>query len=423
MRQPERVVILNDISAWRGGATGVALSCARGLAERGIPVSFITGDDASESPLADTAVEMIPIASAHILDGPRAAAMMRGLYNLEAARFVKDWIAQNDTPGTVYHLHGWSKILSPSIFSALTPVLSRLVVHAPDFFLICPNGGYFDFRRDELCTRRPMGASCITCNCDRRSYTHKLWRLARSGVRQILLTPKKIGRLLVVHHGMIPLFAHGGIAGGHVGVLRNPVAPWSGTRIPAERNRTFLFVGRLDEDKGVDLLASAARQAGVPLRMVGAGPLGETLASAFPEVEFSGWRSRGELAELCLDARAIVMPTRSRETFGIAGLEALMSGAPLIISSNALLAPEIEAGGFVLVCDPHDRDALAGILKHLASDDERVAGMSKSAYERARTLAPTFSEWIDAIMAEYASLAEVQEMDMAAEPAAGTLMG
>jgi glycosyltransferase involved in cell wall biosynthesis len=100
-----------------------------------------------------------------------------------------------------------------------------------------------------------------------------------------------------------------------------------------------------------------------------------------------------------------------------------MSGAPLIISSNALLAPEIEAGGFGLVCDPHDRDALAGILKHLASDDERVAGMSKSAYERARTLAPTVSEWIDAIMAEYASLAEVQEMDMAAEPAAGTLMG
>ena len=75
---------------------------------------------------------------------------------------VRAFIAAHDTPGTVYHLHGWSQILSPAIFAALAPVRARLILSAHDFFLVCPNGAYADMTSGAPCTHAPLGLSCVT---------------------------------------------------------------------------------------------------------------------------------------------------------------------------------------------------------------------------------------------------------------------
>lgn len=402
--RPDRVVVINDLSEARGGATGIALASMRALRAQGIPVTFIAGDDASHIAPQDQAEDIQAVGSQHVLEGGRLGAMARGLYNAKAARALSAWISRNDTPSTIYHLHGWSKILSPSIFRALRSVSARLVVHAHDYFLVCPNGGYFNFRRGEACTLRPLGTACLSCNCDRRSYSQKLWRSARLGLRHGLLSQRRFGRILAVHDGMAPIMQRGGISATAIRVLRNPVVPWCSERVTAERNRVLLYVGRLDEDKGVDLLAAAARRARVRLRIIGAGPLGENLAQDYPEIEFTGWRSREEIARLCRDARALIMPSRWRETFGIAPLEGLLSGLPLLVSRNALIAPEIAEGGYGLLCDPHDRDGFAALLADTAKDDAMAARMSIAAYTRARELAPTPEQWIEQLLAHYAAV-------------------
>lgn len=403
LSRPDRVVVINDISAMHGGATGVTLMSLRQLRACGVRVTFITGDDASQADRQDLAGDYEAIGGRHILTGPRTAAAMRGLYNQAAARHLTEWIARNDTPGTIYHLHGWSKILSPSVFGALKTVAPRVVLHAHDFFLACPNGGYFDFRRGRGCVLRALSPQCLACNCDRRSYAHKLWRAGRLALRRALLDLNSVGRVLAVHEAMVPLLHRSGLSGAPIDVLRNPVVAWRADRIAAERNATFLFVGRLDVDKGVDLLAAAARRAGVRLRMIGAGPLADMLASEYPEIELTGWKSRDDIAELCREARAIVLPTRSRETFGLAALEAMMSGLPAVISHQALISPEIVGSGCGLACDPHDEASLARLLARLASDDTSVARMSKTAHLHARELAPTPAEWCARLLTFYSA--------------------
>jgi glycosyltransferase involved in cell wall biosynthesis len=212
------------------------------------------------------------------------------------------------------------------------------------------------------------------------------------------------GRILAVHDGMRALLERGGIGRGSLGVLRNPVVPWQTDRIPAERNRTFLFVGRLDVDKGADIAARAAHRAGLPLRMIGTGPLADEIKRDFPQVEVTGWKTQAEIAALCLDARAVVMPTRSRETFGLVALEAMISGLPVIVSSNAMLAPEVVAGNFGLTCDTQDANDLANIMCRVAKDDVVVATMSRNAHTGARRLAPTVSEWTNRLLATYLAL-------------------
>ena len=107
-----------------------------------MPVTVLSGDGGSAA-LAQLGAETVALGGQHIMSGNRAAAALRGLYDASTGTALADWIAAHDTPGTVYHLHNWHKVLSPSVFRALRMVASRLLISAHYYFLVCPNGGYF----------------------------------------------------------------------------------------------------------------------------------------------------------------------------------------------------------------------------------------------------------------------------------------
>jgi glycosyltransferase involved in cell wall biosynthesis len=90
------------------------------------------------------------------------------------------------------------------------------------------------------------------------------------------------------------------------------------------------FVGRLAESKGARDAAAAWRRSGValPLVVAGAGPLREELEHTGAQV--LGWLDRARLSALLKRSRALLMPSRWQEPFGIAGLEALSFGVPVV---------------------------------------------------------------------------------------------
>ena len=65
----------------------------------------------------------------------------------------------------------------------------------------------------------------------------------------------------MIHDAMREPLVRGGVPAQRLRPLPNPVTAWSATRIAAEANRAFLFVGRFTEEKGPDLAARAARRA------------------------------------------------------------------------------------------------------------------------------------------------------------------
>ncbi len=274
----ERVVVINDDSVPSGGAAGIMLASIRQLRAREVPVTLLTGDDGANPELADLGVDVVSLGGRHILEGGRVEAAMRGLYARKTAQLLQAWIDAHDTPGTVYHLHNWHKVLSPAAFVPLRQVAARLVLSAHDYFLACPNGGYYHYPKGKACDLEPLGLRCVASACDKRNYAHKLWRVARGTLREMLFSFRNTpATVLAVHDGMIPLLERGGIGRHCIEVLRNPVTPWRSSRVAAEQNQTFLFVGRLEEDKGVTLLAQAARRAGGVERRGGGGGVGGLL--------------------------------------------------------------------------------------------------------------------------------------------------
>jgi glycosyltransferase involved in cell wall biosynthesis len=401
-----RVVVLNDASVARGGATGLALDSIRALRARGLKVTFIAGDDGDNPELRDLGVEIVAMGQAPLLDAGMRRAVLRGLYNRRTLAVVGDWIARNDSADTVYHVHTWARILSPSLFQALRPVAGRLVISAHDFFLVCPNGGYVFYGGGQVCQLRPMSVACVLAACDRRSYGHKLWRVARQAVLAMTLDRRRTPPVvLAIHDGMAPILERGGIPAAAIRVLRNPIRAFSRERIAAEHNREIVFIGRLHPEKGADLAARAARRAGARLRVIGDGPMRETLRRDHPEVTFDGQLPREAIGARVATARALVMPSRYPEPFGLVAGEALWSGLPVILADTALLAPEIVARGAGLACSVHDDDALAGALRRILDSDADTRRMSVNAFETTRALGVTPDAWIAALLALYAERA------------------
>jgi glycosyltransferase involved in cell wall biosynthesis len=402
----DQIVILEDFSVARGGTTMLSLLSAKLFRQLDIPVTYICGDDGENPDLSEIGVSIFPMNGADLLNAKPQEAFFNGIHNGYIAQRVRAWIGANDTPNTIYHVNGWAKILSPSIFAALKMVAQRCVVHAHDFFAACPNGAFFNYQQQTICPHRPLSLNCMTTACDKRSYSHKLWRVARAvNVFNQLRGQAEFGSIILLHEKMRPFFLHTGYSECRLKTIRNPVQPLLPERVKVENNDEFFFIGRLDEEKGIEDALAATRKAGVKLCVIGDGPLMQNVKAAGPDVRALGWLSKRDIACHIPGALGLLMPSRYPEPFGLVAVEAARSGVPVIMSKDAFLAEEMTAAGLALSCDTRDAAAFAATiatLRDLAPADRRQ--MSKRAFARASDFALEHFQWRDALLDEYRSL-------------------
>lgn len=400
----ERVVVLNDYSVPEGGAGVLALLSARQYRRLGLPVTFITGQGGSVE-LKRLGVSVVALGSKGLLELPVAQALRQGYHNRQAERLIGEWIAGNDTPGTVYHLHNWSQILSPAVFRALRPVARRTLVTCHDFFNICPNGSFLHYGTSEPCAERPLSMGCLVSQCDRRNPLHKYWRTLRQvHLEHMARFADSDFTFTFIHERMRAKFLSSGFTARRTVAIPNPVEPWSRERIEAERNAGFLFVGRIGRDKGADIALAAAAQASQPITLVGAGELVPALSGLYPGARFAGWRERGEIVGFARGARALIVPSRVIEPFGLVICEAAMSGLPVVVSDRAYMAADCEAGGFGSSFSPADPDRLVELLRLIASDDALAERMSRNGFARAASLCHSPERWIESFIALFAAM-------------------
>lgn len=397
----DRIVVLNDISSPKGGATALALLSIREFRKRGHPVTLLTGDSGDNPALTDIGVDIVGLGQQRLGSASAGRALATGLYNRQAGRMVADWIAAHDTPQTVYHLHGWAQILSPAVFRALRPVKTRLILHAHDFFLACPNGSFSFLKSGTICPLVPMSGACIMADCDRRNRVHKAWRVVRHALLNRVYDQRRSPPILTIHQRMAPFLERAGISSDAITTLPNPVTPFLNDRVRAEDNREALFVGRLEATKGPDLAAAACRAAHVTLRLVGDGEMRAKLEAEYPEMIFMGHQTPDAIARFAASSRMLLMPSRYPEPYGLVAVEAAWSGLPVLATDTAFLTPDLVEAGAGSAIEPRDTIGFKKAIERLATDDELTRSMSIAAFENLKGAALSPDAWTDRLIEIY----------------------
>ena len=144
-----------------------------------------------------------------------------------------------------------------------------------------------------------------------------------------------------------------------------------------------VFVGRLANEKRIDLLLEAARTPGIALTIVGDGALRETLERVFADTDthFTGYLIGDELAQAYASADVFVFPGE-RETFGQVIQEAMASGLPSVVV-NAGGAPDVVRDGVSGIVVEPAAQAFVEVIQHLRERPDIRRRMSRNARQTA----------------------------------------
>ncbi len=399
------VVIILDHAHVNGGQAKVAIDSALGLRGRGHRVTLFAAVGPVDPRLGEVGVEVICLNQDDVgTTRNKAAFALQVIWNATAARRLGELLAACDPAETVVHVHGWAKALSPSIGRPLRASGLAAVYTMHEFFLVCPNGGFYDYPGGATCARRPMSWSCIAHHCDSKSYPRKLLRVARhAALDHASGLAGAVPDIILISDLQAEVASPYLPSGARLHRIDNPIStPDLGPKGDGEPGG-FLFVGRLSTEKGVEIFLEAARRAGVVPTVVGDGPIGESLRARYPEARMLGWKSPDEVRGLMRQARALVFPSIWYEGQPLTVLESLAVGTPVIVSDVCAGREAVVDGRTGLWFRSGDSADLARALDRL-SDDEVARAMARAAHARYWAAPYSLSRHLDKVEALYAAM-------------------
>jgi glycosyltransferase involved in cell wall biosynthesis len=156
-------------------------------------------------------------------------------------------------------------------------------------------------------------------------------------------------------------------------------------RIAKNRNK-FIFFGRIEKYKGVEVLVKSFEIAkqddpNLTLSIVGKGTIDDNLKKHMSELgiqSINRWVSEAELAEIVADHGVAVMPYLSATQSGVAAV-CLGNGLPAIATNVGALPEQIIHGRNGSIVPPGDADALAQAMLAMSKDYASAYKMAQEA--------------------------------------------
>jgi glycosyltransferase involved in cell wall biosynthesis len=320
---------------------------------------------------------------------PTSPAMLDAF---DAAYPLVDVLTQvKDSNADLVYMH---QTRQPQLAEALTNSTTPVVECFHDHWLFCLRVQKYTTIGRQTCTRTVSAASCYPC----LGFVHRKAEFPKIALRTIsdfqaehrarrhfagFVTGSSYMAEQAVAHGFDP-------AKVHVTPLYAEPPMDIGVSEDQREPLRLLFVGAILQYKGVDVLIEALSYTAFPvlLDLVGEGSfMNEILALVDKlglrhRVSFYGKLSREDIGAHYRRATCLVLPSRTPESFGIVGAEAMSHGLPAIVADIGGALEWLVPGQTGLTFPINDARALARAIDIVVSNPALARAMGQAAKQR-----------------------------------------
>ena len=291
---------------------------------------------------------------------------------------------QHEHPDIV-HFHNTFPLISPAAYYAAREAGVPVVQSLHNYRLFCVNASFYrDGRVCEDCLGRSVPWPGVVHACYRESWLASGVVAAMLAVHRARRTWSNLVDVFVaaLTESVRTKLIQGGLPPEKIVVKPNFVYPDPG---PGHgRGGYALFVGRLAPEKGIDTLLAAWQglEKRIPLKIVGDGPLAQSVAEAArssDQIEWLGKQPTDRVLDLMQDAHVLVVPSTWYEGFPRVIAEAFAVGLPVIASDLGAMASLITHGRTGLHFRPGDPNDLATQVEWSFAYLEDVSMMRRAA--------------------------------------------
>ena len=298
-----------------------------------------------------------------------AASLAAAPWNPASAREMRRVV--HDCSPDVAHVHNTWFSLSPSVLGALSREGVPVVMTVHNYRLVCANALLY---RD--------GRPCLDCvgRSPWPGVRHRCYRdsvVPSAAVAATILINRRRGtwanavdRFIAPSHFLRDILVAGGVPHDSIDIRPHAVADPGPRPLPPSESTTVLWVGRVSEEKGLEVLLDAWALGGPPeleLVVAGDGPgRAELEARGVAGVRFAGWLPSEAIRELMLTSRALAFPSLCFEVFPATIVEAMAAGLPIIASAHGGPGEIVGELGSEYLAAPNDVEEWAERLAHLA---------------------------------------------------------
>ena len=308
----------------------------------------------------------------------------------------------NQKKPQIVHFHNSFPLISPAAYYAVRAEGIPVVQTLHNYRLLCPNACFFrDGQVCEDCLGKFVPWPSVVHACYRGSRATTGTVAAMLTVHGVLQTwTEAVDIYIALTKFAQQKFIQGGLPTEKIVVKPNFVYPDPGSG--EGLGGYALFVGRLSPEKGTGTLLTAWEKLnGLPLKIVGDGPLAPQVAKhvgRVPGVEWLGRKSLDEVYELMGNALMLILPSEWYETFGLVAVEAFAKGIPVIAANIGAVAELVESGRTGLKFRPGDPEDLASKVEWALTHPDMLARMrleARSEFEAKYTAEQNYQMLMD----------------------------
>lgn len=318
----QNILIVHNYYQIPGGEDTVVANEKKMLEEHGHKVILYSRNNAELKEMSKLKKLTLPVTT---IFNPRTYREIRKLIKEEQIEIV--------------HVHNTLNLISPAVYYAARSMHVPVVQTIHNFRLLCPGATFYrDGHICEDCVK--YGLKCaVKHSCYRGSKVQTLACVISTWFHRMTGIYGKINYICLTEFNKSKLLELKQIKSEKVFVKPNFVES-VGEFVPEEkRENQFVFAGRLDKLKGIDILFEAWKQMGTeaPKLVVCGTGLMENWCRRFisendVNIEMRGFVPNEEAKKLIAVSRALVLPTQWYEGFPMSIVEAFSVGTPVVCS-------------------------------------------------------------------------------------------